>query len=98
MSFLSCLGNFVQNVGPTAGAVAEAQAQGSAQRNQQALQIIPLQRQQRQAEVDNVLHLAQSVEAQQHGTLYGREAAKPQLGDPGYAQAMGDVAGTEALA
>lgn len=74
MSFLGGLANFAQNAGPTAGAVTESMAQGSAQRNQQALQLLMFARQQRQMEVENALKQSQGVEAQAHAGLYQNEA------------------------
>ena len=47
------LGNFIQNVGPLAGAVAQAQAQASAQQNAVLLQILTAKMQADQANAMN---------------------------------------------
>lgn len=64
--FLSGLTGAIQTVGPIAanigGDYAQAQAQGSQLRNQQALQMIMLARQQRQAEIENALNVSKTGE------------------------------------
>lgn len=102
MSFLGGLGNFIGTAGPIAAQIGgdyeQAQAQGSGQRNQQAMQMLMLQRQQAKDAIENALNVSKTGEQNALTTVHQREAAKPQLGDAGYAAAMGDVAGAEALA
>lgn len=86
MGFLSGIGNFVQNVGPTAGAVAEAQAQGSAQHNQQALQMIALQRQQRSAEFENLKNFAEANKSNAEAGTYTPQYAGAKAGAESAAQ------------
>lgn len=86
MSFLGGLGNFVQNIGPTAGAVAEAQAQGSGQRNQQALQMLALQRQQRSAEFENLKNAAEANKSNAEAGTYTPEYAGAKAGAEAGAQ------------
>lgn len=86
MSFLGGLGNFVQNIGPTAGAVAEAQAQGSGQRNQQALQMLALQRQQRSAEFENLKNAAEANKSNAEAGTYTPEYAGAKAGAEASAQ------------
>lgn len=102
MGFLSGLASTIGTAGPIAAQIGgdyeQAQAQGSSQRNQQALQMLMLQRQQRQQEIENALHVAQTGEAQAHGAQFQHEAQKLQPGDAGYVPMMGSIAGAEAAA
>lgn len=65
--FLGGLGNFISTAGPIAAQIGgdyeQAQAQGSQQRNQQALSMLALQRQQRQDAIENALKQSQTGEA-----------------------------------
>lgn len=66
MSFLGGLGSFVGTAGPIAanigGDYEQAQAQGSQMRNQQAIQMLMMQRQQRAAEIENTLNISKTAE------------------------------------
>lgn len=102
MGFLSGLASTIGTAGPIAAQIGgdyeQAQAQGSGQRNQQALQMLALQRQQVAQQIENALNVSKTGEQNALTAVHQREVAKPQLGDAGYAAAMGDVAGAEALA
>lgn len=100
--FLSGLGNFVGTAGPIAAQIGgdyeQAQAQGSGQRNQQALQMLALQRQQRAQEIENALNISKTGEQNALTAVHQHEAQKLQPGDAGYVPLMGAVAGAEAAA
>lgn len=90
MGFLSGLASTIGTAGPIAAQIGgdyeQAQAQGSGQRNQQALQMLALQRQQRQQEIENVYKQAETqranaqvgdIQAQQQLRQYQADHPKP---------------------
>lgn len=82
--------------------VANQNQAGQIQGQQMLRQILAQQQAQRMAlrkeSFDEMLKQAQTGEAGAHTALYQRKAQEPQLGDPGYAKAMGDVSAAQAAA
>lgn len=80
-----------------AGAYQGAQTQADIERQKQAIQAVTLQRQQHESEINNALHQAQATLAGANTIKAQRDANTLRLGDPGYAGAMGAVAGAQAM-
>lgn len=81
-----------------AGTYQHAQDQAGQQKIQQVVNAVRMKQQQQEQAIKDALIKAQTGEAQAKTALTQHEASVPRLGDPGYAQAMGDVSGAQAAA
>lgn len=81
-----------------AGAYEGASAQANNTQRQAIIQNLIFQREQQKANIENALKSAQTGESFAKTALTQHQAQAPVLGDPGYASAMGQVAGAESAA